>query len=64
LNEIPQADAIMVLGAYVHNGQPAQALAESLAKVKAFIDVEIMRRDPRFLGDPIPIAGSGLETEG
>jgi len=36
---------------------------ERLAKIKAFVDIEIVRRKPRFLGEPIPITGSGLETE-
>ena len=36
---------------------------ESLAKVKAFLDVEIFRRAPKYLGEAIPISGSGLLTE-
>jgi vancomycin permeability regulator SanA len=39
-------------------------IRESLAKVKAFWDVEIGKREPRFLGEPIPIKGCGLATEG
>ena len=39
-------------------------LRESFAKVKAFIDVEITRRKPKFLGELIPIDGDGALTEG
>ncbi|MCL2504212.1 MAG: YdcF family protein [Coriobacteriia bacterium] len=35
---------------------------ESLARVKAFFEVA-MGREPKYLGDPIPITGSGLATE-
>jgi vancomycin permeability regulator SanA len=35
---------------------------ESGAKLKAFYDV-IIKREPKYLGDPIPITGSGLATE-
>ena len=37
---------------------------EKLAKVKAFADITITKREPKFLGKPIPISGCGLETEG
>lgn len=36
---------------------------ESLARVKAVLDVEILRREPKYLGDSIPISGSGLLTD-
>lgn len=36
---------------------------ESLARVKAFWDTAI-RREPKYLGDAIPITGSGVLTEG
>jgi len=39
-------------------------LREKFAKIKAFIDVDILKRSPKYLGEPIPIDGSGLETEG
>ena len=39
-------------------------LRERFAKVKAFIDVEITRRKPRFLGEQIPLDSCGLLTEG
>ena len=35
---------------------------ESLARVKAFLDVNILHRPPRYLGEAIPISGSGLQT--
>ncbi len=37
---------------------------ESLARVKAFLEVELWRRKPKYLGEKIPIGGSGLKTEG
>lgn len=39
-------------------------LRESLAKVKAFFDIEFFQREPRVLGDVIPISGDGIVTEG
>ena len=39
-------------------------LRESLAKVKAFLDVDILRRKPKFGGEAIPIWKSGVLTEG
>lgn len=36
---------------------------ERLAQIKAFIDVNILKRDPKFLGEPIPISGDGRQTE-
>ena len=37
---------------------------ERLAKIKAFWDTAIVRRDPKYGGDPIPITSSGIVTEG
>ncbi|MCL2874215.1 MAG: YdcF family protein [Defluviitaleaceae bacterium] len=37
---------------------------ESLARVRAFLDVEIVRRGPRFRGDEIPFWTNGILTEG
>ena len=37
------------------------ALREYLARVKAFADTAV-QRNPRFLGEPIPVSGSGLKT--
>ena len=37
---------------------------ERLAKIKAFIDTDILKRDPKFGGEAIPISGSGTLTEG
>lgn len=37
---------------------------ESFAKIKAFIDADITKRKPKFLGEKIPILGSGILTEG
>jgi vancomycin permeability regulator SanA len=44
--------------------QKQYGFREFLAKVKAFADVEVFKRKPRFLGEKIPISGSGLATEG
>lgn len=38
-------------------------LRESLARVKAVLDVDLLHRSPKYLGEAIPISGSGLETE-
>ena len=37
---------------------------EALAKIKAFLDADILKRKPKFGGEAIPISGSGLLTEG
>jgi len=39
-------------------------IREKLAKIKAFIDVEITKRKPKYLGDPISLDGSGTVTDG
>lgn len=38
-------------------------LRESLARVKAVLDVDLLHRAPKYLGEAIPISGSGIETE-
>lgn len=42
--------------------QTYDTIRESLARVKAFLDVNILHRPPKYLGDAIPISGSGLQT--
>lgn len=37
---------------------------ESLAKIKAFWDTDIICRNPKYLGDAIPIMGDGSITDG
>lgn len=37
---------------------------ESIAKIRAVVDTDILRRKPKYLGDSIPIMGSGTLTEG
>jgi len=37
---------------------------ESLAKVKAFIDTDILQRKPKYEGEAIPIMGDGILTDG
>lgn len=39
-------------------------LRESLARVKAFLDTEVLHRKPRYLGEVIPIWGDGTVTDG
>ena len=43
--------------------QRIYGIRESIAKAKAFVDV-LIKRDPKFLGETIPIHGSGILTEG
>lgn len=38
-------------------------LRESFAKGKAFLDVHILQRKPRFLGEKLPITGDGRITD-
>lgn len=40
-----------------------QIIRESLARVKAFLQCEILHSKPKYLGDTIPVSGSGLLTE-
>lgn len=37
-------------------------LRESLARVKAVIETDVLRREPRFLGPAIPLSGDGRST--
>ena len=39
-------------------------LRESLARVKAVLETDVLRRQPRYLGDAIPIWGDGSVTDG
>lgn len=41
-----------------------QSVREYPARVKAFLQSEILHSKPRYLGDVIPITGNGIETEG
>ncbi len=47
----------------IASGLTYSQIRESLAKVKAVLDVELFRRPPKYLGPAIPISGSGLLTE-
>jgi len=38
-------------------------IRDSLARVKAYIDVEILKSKPRYLGEAIPITGNGAVTQ-
>lgn len=41
-----------------------QNIRESLARVKAILDTDILKRQSTYLGDPIPVSGDGSVTEG
>lgn len=41
-----------------------QQIREYPARVKAFLDCKILHSKPKYLGDIIPITGSGIATEG
>ncbi len=41
-----------------------QSVREYPARVKAFLECKLLHPEPKFLGDAIPITGSGIETEG
>lgn len=41
-----------------------QQIREYPARVKAFLDCKILHSKPKYLGDVIPITGSGIATEG
>ncbi|MGI5173466.1 YdcF family protein [Treponema sp. OMZ 840] len=46
---------------YAERLRSSWAAREYLARVKAFADTAVQRK-PRFLGEPIPVSGSGLKT--
>ncbi len=41
-----------------------QEIREYPARVKAFLQCNILHSKPKYLGDPIPVSGNGLVTEG
>ncbi len=41
----------------------ANTIRDSIARVKAYTDVEILKSKPRFLGEAIPITGDGTVTQ-
>lgn len=41
-----------------------QTIREYPARVKAFLDCCILKSKPKYLGDEIPVSGSGIVTEG
>lgn len=41
----------------------ANTIRDSVARVKAYTDVEILKSKPRFLGEAIPITGDGTITQ-
>ncbi len=49
---------------YAQKSRLKSAMRETLARVKAVLDVHILRRRPTYLGDVIPITGDGRKTLG
>jgi SanA protein len=49
--------------AYSYRGMLMYQAREVLARVKAFLYVEILQPKPKFLGKAIPITGDGRATE-
>lgn len=51
------------VGGYNEIEMRQQFWREALARVKAVLQCEITKPKPKYLGDPIPVSGSGLATE-
>lgn len=47
---------------YEYPGMPYYRLREYPARVKAFLQAQVFRPEPKFLGDPIPVWGDGIVT--
>lgn len=47
---------------YVYYGMPYYRMREYPARVKAFLQAQVFRPEPKFLGDPIPVWGDGIVT--
>ena len=47
---------------YEYPGTRYYRLREYPARVKAFLQAQIFRPEPKFLGDPIPVWGDGIVT--
>ena len=45
---------------YVYYGMPYYRMREYPARVKAFLQAQVFRPEPKFLGDPIPVWGDGI----
>ena len=48
---------------YVYGTAKTNALRESLARVKAVLDCELLKPQSKYLGEAIPISGKGSETD-
>ena len=48
---------------YVYGTAKINALRESLARVKAVLDCELLKPQSKYLGEAIPISGKGSETD-
>lgn len=48
---------------YAYGSAKVNALRESLARVKAVLDCELLKPAPKYLGDAIPISGKGSVTD-
>ena len=51
------------LGMEVYGTAKINALRESLARVKAVLDCELLKPQSKYLGEAIPISGKGSETD-
>ena len=47
---------------YEYPGMPYYRLREYPARVKAFLQAQVFKPEPKFLGDPIPVWGDGIVT--
>ncbi len=50
-------------GSYNETEMRQQFVREALARVKAVWQCEVTKPQPKYLGEPIPVSGSGLATE-
>lgn len=50
-------------GSYNEMEMRQQFVREALARVKAVWQCEVAKPQPKYLGEPIPVSGSGLATE-
>ena len=48
---------------YVYGTAKINSLRESLARVKAVLDCELLKPKPKYLGEAIPISGKGSVTD-
>ena len=54
----------VVAGESTAGSRRVQEVREFPARVKAFLQCYVLKSKPKYLGEPIPVSGSGLVTEG